>query len=156
MPGTIEARMAELGLELPESCTPRGDFLTWRRHGDTVYLAGQICEWNGSVTATGQVGVKVDIETAAKAARVCALNLLYNLREACEGDLDRVQTCLRLGGFVNAPAGFPDSPKVINGASAVFIDLFGDAGRHARTAIAVAGLPANASVEVDAFFAIRP
>lgn len=156
MSGRIEARLAELGLSLPDNCTPRGDFLPYAVHNDTVWLSGQICAWSGEVLCTGQLGDTVDIETAARAAQACALNLLFNLRQACGGDLDRVRRCLRVGGFVNAVGGFPDSPRVINGASAVFIDLFGDAGRHARTAVSVAGLPANASVEVDAIFEIDP
>jgi enamine deaminase RidA (YjgF/YER057c/UK114 family) len=150
----IERRLEELGLTLPDSCAPRGDFLPYRVHGDTVYLAGQICEWNGAILCTGQVGDSVDVETAARAAQSCALNLLFHLRAACAGDLDRVRRCLRVGGFVNARPCFPDAPRVVNGASSVFIQVFGDAGRHARTAVAVAGLPANAAVEVDAIFAI--
>jgi enamine deaminase RidA (YjgF/YER057c/UK114 family) len=155
MTGLIERRLKELGLGLPDSCAPRGDFLPYRVHGDTVYLAGQICEWNGTVICAGQVGDAVDVETAARAAESCALNLLFHLRAACDGDLDRVRACLRVGGFVNGVPGFAESPRVVDGASSVFIRLFGDAGRHARTAVAVAGLPANAAVEVDAIFAIE-
>lgn len=154
--GRIDDRLQALGLELPQPWTPRGQFLPWRREGRTVFLSGQINEWQGEVTCQGPVGDGgVDIPTAQAAAQVCALNLLYALRLACDGDLDRVDRVLRLGGFVNCVPGFAFSPLVINGATSVFIDLFGDAGWHARTAIGVAGLPGNAAVEVDAIVALR-
>jgi enamine deaminase RidA (YjgF/YER057c/UK114 family) len=143
---------AALGLELPGHCAPRGRFLPWTRSGRTVYLAGQICEWNGEVLYHGSVGASVSIDDGIKAAQVCALNLLFHLRAACGGDLARVTRCLRLGAFVNAPPGFPHSPKIANGASDVLIALWGEAGRHARTAIGVSALPMDASVEVDAIF----
>lgn len=149
--GRVDQRFQELGLTLPPPWTPRGAFLPFRRDGQLVFLSGQICEWDGKVTCTGPVGPGgVDIATAREAAKVCALNLLFTLRLACDGDLDRVGAVLRLGGFVNCVPGFADSPAVINGATQVFIDVFGDAGRHARTAVGVAGLPGNAAVEVDA------
>ena len=98
---------------------------------------------------------KERIAQARKAAQVCALNLLYRLREACDGDLDRVDGILRLGGFVNCAPGFGATPAVIDGATEVFIELFGDAGWHARTAVGVCGLPGNAAVEVDAVVRLR-
>lgn len=149
--GRVDQRLKELGLTLPPPWTPRGAFLPFRRDGKLVYLSGQICEWDGKVTCAGPVGPGgVDIATAQEAAKVCALNLLYTLQMACDGDLDQVGTVQRLGGFVNCVPGFADSPAVINGATQVFIDVFGDAGRHARTAVGVSGLPGNAAVEVDA------
>ena len=154
--GLIDQRLQALGLELPPPWQPRGDFLPFRRDGHLVYLSGQICEWAGAVTCEGPVGDGgVSLEAAQAAARVCALNLLYALRLACDGDLDRVSHVLRLGGFVNSLPGFAHPPKVINAATAVFVDVFGDAGRHARTAVGVATLPGNASVEVDAIVALR-
>lgn len=153
----IEARLAALGLVLPAPWVPRGAFLPYRREGPIVFLSGQICEWDGRVTCQGPVGDgHADITAARAAARICALNLLHALRDACDGDLDRVTRVLRLGGFVQCVPGFGDSPTVIDAATGVFIDVFGDAGRHARTAIGVAGLPGNATVEVDAVVAIRP
>ncbi len=153
--GRIDQRLKELGLVLPPPWTARGAFLPFRREGLVVYLSGQICEWDGRVTCVGPVGPGgVDIATAQAAAKICALNLLYTIRLACDGDLDRVSAVLRLGGFVNCQSGFGDSPAVINAATQVFIDVFGDAGRHARTAVGVAGLPGNASVEVDAVVAL--
>ncbi len=153
-----------MGLSLPDSCHPRGNFLPYRIDGNQVFMAGQICEWNGIVTTVGPViassqpppsdRVHVDVPTAELAARVCALNLLFHLRDACGGDFGRVGGVLRVGGFVNCLPGFDQSPAVINGASDLFIALFGERGRHARTAVGVAGLPGNASVEVDAIFTL--
>lgn len=153
---TIETRLAELGLTLPPDWTPRGRFLPYRRDGSTVYLSGQINEWDGAVTLEGPVPDTEDgIMAARKAAEVCALNLLYRLREAVEGDLDRVDCILRLGGFVNCGPGFPNTPKVIDGATEIFLALFGESGWHARTAVGVAGLPGNAAVEVDAIIRVK-
>ncbi len=151
MTSQVEKRLAGLGLELPPDWTPRGQFLPFRKDGALVYLSGQICEWAGEVTHTGPVtDTPEGIAAAKEAAKICALNLIYRLREACDGDLDRVDVILRLGGFVNCQSGFPSSPAVMNGATEVFIALFGDDGWHARTAVGVSGLPGNASVEVDA------
>jgi enamine deaminase RidA (YjgF/YER057c/UK114 family) len=147
----FDKKLADLGLVLPPDWTPRGQFLPFRREEATVYLSGQICEWDGKVTHTGPVeNSEYGVAYGQAAARICALNLLYRLRQACDGDLGRVECVLRLGGFVNCQSGFPSSPAVINGATEVFIALFGEKGWHARTAVGVSGLPGNASVEVDA------
>jgi enamine deaminase RidA (YjgF/YER057c/UK114 family) len=152
----VMEKLAALGLELPPDWVPRGRFLPYRREGAVVYLSGQICEWNGEVTLTGPVEETDDaVKAARKAAEVCALNLLHRLRQAADGDLDRVDRVLRLGGFVNCVPGFSQSPKVIDGATDLFIALFGEEGWHARTAVGVAGLPGNAAVEVDAVVTLR-
>lgn len=158
----IEAKLEELGLNLPETCAPRGAFLPYWKEGSLVFMAGQICEWNGAVPYVGPViepgqtppsgQPHVDLETGRKAAEICALNFLFHLKDAAGGDLDRVETVVRLGGFVQCVQGFGSSPAVLNGASDLLIALWGEAGRHARTAVGVSGLPANASVEVDAIF----
>lgn len=151
-----ETRLKEMGLELPPPWTPRGAFRPFRRDGLTVYLSGQICERAGNVTLEGPVGEGgVSVDEAREAAKICALNLLYCLKLACDGDLDRVAAVMRLGGFVNCAPGFPWSPKVIDGATEVFSGVFGEAGVHARTAVGVAGLPGNAAVEVDAIVTLR-
>lgn len=148
--------MQALGLEFPPDWIPRGQFLPYRRDDRVVYLSGQICEWAGDVTHVGAVlDTPEGIAQAQSAARICALNLLYRLREACDGDLDKVECILRLGGFVNCHSGFTSSPAVINGATEVFIGVFGEAGWHARTAVGVSGLPGNAQVEVDAVIKLR-
>jgi len=148
----IIAALAARGLELPRQCLPRGQFLPWTRSGRTLYLAGQICEWNGEVLYRGSIGAAVSLDEGIKAAELCALNLIFHLRAACGGNLGRVARCLRVGVFVNAPPGFAHSPKIANGASELFIVLWGEAGRHARTAVGVSALPMDASVEVDAIF----
>lgn len=153
--GRAETRLAELGLALPPPWAPRGAFAPFRRDGRTVYLSGQICEWEGAVTLQGPLDEN-GIDAAREAAKVCALNLLHCLKLACEGDLDRVAAVMRLGGFVNCVPGFPWSPKVIDGATAVFRDVFGEDGVHARTAVGVVGLPGNAAVEVDAVVTLKP
>lgn len=150
----IEERLASLGLELPRPPTPLANFLPFRVEGGLVFLAGQVCEWNGTVPFVGKLGREFDLEQGHKAARLCALNLLACLRLACDGDLDRVRRCVRVGGFVNCTEDYEHVPMVINGASDLFADLMGDDGRHARTAIGVASLPRRAAVEVDAIFTI--
>ncbi len=152
----IEEKLAALGLELPTPPTPIANFVPWRRSGSTVYLAGQVCEWNGSVPYVGKLGREFSVEQGQQAARLCALNLLACLKLACDGDLGRMQRCLRVGGFVNCEPEFEFVPMVVNGASDLFAALWGDHdGRHARTAIGVATLPRRAAVEVDAIFETR-
>lgn len=154
MSDTVLDRLAALGLVLPPVPPPRGAFKPYARAGNIIYLAGQICEWDGEVRFSGPVGEVYDLKVGQEAAQLCALNLLASLSLALEGDLDRVVACHRLGGFVYAKPGYPDVPKVINGASDLMFALFGEAGRHARTAVGVATLPAGASVEVDGIFEV--
>ncbi|APX92972.1 hypothetical protein BWR19_08535 [Halomonas sp. 1513] len=147
--------LAQRSLSLPAIPEPRGTFRPWSRLDNQLFLAGQICERDGKVLYPGKVGAEFDLETGKLAAQACALNLLAALNDAVEGDMDRVVRCVRMNGFVNVAPGFHDVPLVINGASELFIDLFGDASRHARTAIGVATLPGNAAVEVESIFEIR-
>ena len=151
----IDLKLANLGLSLPVRPTPIANFVPFRIAGHTAYLAGQTCEWNGKIVHTGRVGEEVDFSTGREAAKLCALNLLAALREACEGRLDRVSRCLRVGGFVQASSGYTQVPQVIDAASEIFIALWGERGRHARTAVGVSTLPQNAAVEVDAIFELR-
>ncbi|WOI57699.1 RidA family protein [Palleronia sp. LCG004] len=151
MSGVVEARLAELGLVLPPSAPSRALFLPGKITGNLLFLSGQICEWEGVPKFFGPVGEDFDPETGREAARMCALNLLYSAR-AVAGSLDRVSQVVRVGGFVAAPPTFGEGPAVIDGASQMFIDIWGDAGRHARTAVNVSSLPAGALVEVDAVF----
>jgi enamine deaminase RidA (YjgF/YER057c/UK114 family) len=145
----IEEKLRGLGLVLPSPPSPGGNYVPHRINGNTLILAGVICVLEGNVTHTGQVGREQTVETGAAAARVCALNTLAAIKGAL-GRLDRVQEFLYLGGYVNAVADFGQSPQVINGASDLFVQLYGDAGKHARAAVAVAGLPRNATVEIQA------
>lgn len=153
MAGRIDARLAELGITLPEGTAPQANYVPYTVSGNTVYISGQVPKL-GDEMITGKLGADVDIETGQRAARACALNLITHLRNACGGDLDRVKRCLKLGGFVQGTPDFTDAPVVMNGASDVMVDVFGDAGRHARFAVAVACLPLNSAVEVDAVFEI--
>jgi enamine deaminase RidA (YjgF/YER057c/UK114 family) len=153
---TFEARLRELGIELPRVPVPIAKFKPWQKAGDLVFLAGQVCEWNGEVRFVGKLGKDHDIEAGQSAARICGLNLVASLRAACGGDLDRVVQCVRLGGFVNCTPDYANVPQVVNGASELMIELFGERGDHSRTAIGVAALPRQAAVEVDAVFMVRP
>ena len=149
-----EARFLELGIELPIVPAPSANYVAWRRDGRLLVLAGQVCEWNGKVLYTGKVGRDIDLNTGQAAARICGLNLIAAIRQAC-GSLDRVRGCLRLGGFVNSDPEFDSVPAVINGASNLMMEIFGTAGAHARTAVGVATLPRRAAVEVDAIFVVE-
>jgi enamine deaminase RidA (YjgF/YER057c/UK114 family) len=154
MASVIEQRLKSLGIVLPAMSTPSANYIPYTRAGALVFIAGQICQVGGKPTCVGKVGGAVELAPAQAAARVCALNVLAVLKRACDGDLDRVARCVRLGGYVSAAPGFTDVPLVVDGASDLIVQVFGDAGRHARTAIGVAELPRGAAVEVDAIFEI--
>jgi len=144
----IEEKLAALGLVLPSPPAAGGNYVPYRINGDTLILAGVISSLNGEVTHAGQVGRERTVEEGYAAAQVCALNSLAAIKAAL-GRLDRVQEFLYLGGYVNAVAGFEQSPQVINGASDLFVKLYGEAGKHARAAVAVAGLPRGATAEIQ-------
>jgi enamine deaminase RidA (YjgF/YER057c/UK114 family) len=155
MAGRIEARLAELGIELPDAGAPLANYVPCVRTGDLIYVSGQICQWNGERRFIGKLGREVKLEQGQQAARLCGLNLIAQLRKALDGDLDRVVRCVRLGGFVNSMPDFTQQPQVINGCSDLVVEVFGDAGRHARTAIGVSVLPSDVAVEVDGIFEVR-
>ena len=146
---TTDQRLTELGIELPEAPAPAGNYVPSLRVGNLLYLSGAICLVNGEMTHTGKVGDGRDIEYAQAAARVCALNLLAVAKKEL-GDLDKVKQVVQLNGFVNAVPSFADSPKVINGASDLLVEILGDRGRHTRAAVAVTGLPKDSTVEIQA------
>ncbi len=154
MAGRIDARLAELGIELPEAAVPVANYVAYVVSGNTVHVAGQLPVEDGKVKHVGIVGDAVSVEYGQAAARLCALNVIAQVKAACGGDLDRVVRVLKLNGFVNAPAGFADQPAVVNGASNLMVDVFGEAGRHARSAVGMGSLPFNASVEIDAMVEI--
>jgi enamine deaminase RidA (YjgF/YER057c/UK114 family) len=145
---SVEQQLQSLGLTLPAAPAPAGSYVPFRIHGDTLILSGVLSAREGTVTYAGQVGRDQSVETGYAAAQVCALNTLASIKSAL-GGLERVREFLFLCGYVNAVAGFDRSPQVINGASDLFVKLYGDAGRHARAAVAVAGLPRNATVEIQ-------
>jgi len=154
MAGTVEQRLKSLGLELPKASTPAANYVPTVTTGNLVFVAGQVTFWNGELKFVGKVGRDFTVEQARDAARLCALNLLAHLKTACQGDLDRVRRCVKLGVFVNCTEGFDRQPEVANGASDLMVELFGDAGRHARFAVGSHALPRNVAVEVDGVFEI--
>jgi enamine deaminase RidA (YjgF/YER057c/UK114 family) len=154
MNGKIEARLKELGIELPQPAAPVANYVPFTVSGNLVFVSGQICQWNGELRFVGKLGAEVAIAGGREAARLCALNILAHLRVACGGDLDRVRRVLRLGGFVNCTPEFIDMPQVVNGASDLMVAVFGDEGRHARAAVGMNGLPGGVAVEVEATFEI--
>jgi enamine deaminase RidA (YjgF/YER057c/UK114 family) len=154
MSGRIEARLKELGIELPQPSEPVANYVPFTISGSLVFIAGQVCQWNGEFRFVGKLGAGIGVADGQQAARLCALNILAHLRVACGGDLDRVRRCLRLGGFVNCTPEFTDMPQVVNGASDLMVEVFGDSGRHARAAVGVSALPGGVAVEVDAIFEI--
>lgn len=145
----VEQRLAAAGITLPSPVAPIANYLPFVRSGNLVHISGQV-SLDASGGVTGVVGVEVDMETAQRAARLCGINLLAQMRAACDGDLDRVTRVIKLGGFVQAGPDFFDIPSVVNGCSDVMVEAFGDAGRHARSAVGVYRLPRNFAVEVDA------
>jgi enamine deaminase RidA (YjgF/YER057c/UK114 family) len=150
-----EERLAALGLELPEAAAPVANYVGHTVSGKTVYISGQLPFRNGKLAYTGRLGAGVMIDDGYAAGRQCGLNILAHLKVACGGDLDRVARVLRLGGFVNCTPEFNDAPKCVNGASDLMVEVFGEAGRHARAAVGVASLPAGASVEIDAIVELK-
>jgi enamine deaminase RidA (YjgF/YER057c/UK114 family) len=149
----IEDRLAAAGIVLPQPNPPVANYVPFVRQGDLVHISGQVSV-DASGGIRGVVGDDVDAETAKRAARLCGINLIAQMKAACEGDLDRVVRVVKLSGFVQAGSGFFEIPQVVNGASDLMVEAFGDAGRHARSAVGVYRLPLNFAVEVDAVVAI--
>ena len=143
-----ELKLAELGLSLPTPPAAAGSYVPTVRTGNLLYCAGTICSLAGQMTHTGQVGRERTVPEGAKAAEVCALNTLANIKAAV-GSLSKVSRIVFVSGFVNAVDGFTDSPAVINGASDLLVKVFGDAGKHARAAVAVNGLPRGSTAEIQ-------
>ena len=146
---TPEERLASLGLTLPEPTRPVANYVPWVRAGDLIHISGQVST-DASGGVRGIVGEDVSAEEAKRAARTCGLNLIAQMKAALDGDLSRVRRIVKLGGFVQAGPDFFDIPAVVNGCSDLMVEAFGDAGRHARSAVGVYRLPRNFAVEVDA------
>lgn len=151
---SVEERLKEQGLILPQPAAPAANYVPFTVHNGLVYVSGQLPMGPDGLAYKGKVGADVSMEDAVKAAELCALNLIAQVKAACGGDLGRVERVLRLGGFVNCTDDFGQQPAVINGASNLMVTAFGDKGRHARAAVGTNALPFNASVEIDAIFAI--
>lgn len=146
---SAEARLKHLDIALPDPAAPVANYVPFVRSGDLVHISGQISIGPDGLVS-GHVGRDMGLDEAQAAARLCAINLIAQIKAACSGDLAKLRRIVKLGGFVNADPGFTDIPKVINGASDLMVEVFGEAGRHARSAVGVAVLPLGAAVEVDA------
>lgn len=154
MQGTFEARLAALGVSLPDAPAPAANYVPFVISGDLVFVSGQISMADGAFI-TGKLGDDMTPEAGAAAARTCAIGLLAQVKAACGGDLDRLVRVVKLTGFVNSTADFGDQPKVINGASDFLVEALGEAGRHSRSAVSAASLPFGVAVEIEAIFEIR-
>lgn len=152
----VAARLSELGIVLPTIAPASGNYIPHRLVGSLLFVSGQIPRIDGVEHYAGVVGQDISAEDGYRAARLCALNILARVNAALDGDLDRVIACAQLRGFVNAPANFRGHPTVIDGASDLLVEIFGDNGRHVRTALGAGSLPRGSSVEVDAIFEVAP
>ena len=151
----IAERLKDLGIVLPKPVQPLANYVPYRWSGSLLFISGQIPLQNDSLPYLGKVGVDLSIEQGQAAARLCAINILAQVNAAFNGNLDLVDACLKLGGFVNCAPDFSAQPTVINGASDLMVDVFGDKGRHARAAVGSNALPRNVAVEIDAIFQCR-
>lgn len=154
MAGKIEARLKEIGIELPSPSQPAGTYVPYVISGNLVFISGQGPVGPNGLEFIGKVGKEQDVGAGKAAARLTMINVLAQLKAACGGDLDRVKRCVKLLGFVNATPDFDQQPAVINGGSDLLVEVFGDAGRHARSAVAAASLPFQMTVEIEAIFEI--
>ena len=150
--GKIDERLAGLGIDIPMAARPVANYVGWVMSGNLLFTAGQIPLRDGKPLYVGRAGEEVPLEEAAQAARLCAINCLAQAKAALDGDLERIRRVVKLTGFVNCPPGFTDHPQVVNGASDLMVEVFGDAGRHARSAVGASSLPLGVTVEVEAIF----
>ena len=153
--GQIDKKLRELGIVVPTPSKPVANYVPWVRTGNLVFISGQGAVRDGKIEYAGKVGDNLSLEDAINSARLTAINILAQLRDACGGDLDRVKRIVKLLGFVNCTPDFGEHPKVINGASDLMVEVFGDKGRHARSAVGAPALPFGLSVEVEAIAEIE-
>ena len=154
MANTIDARLKELGITIPEAPAPAANYVPFTTSGNLVFVACQVPFVDGKLTKTGRVGEDASVEDGHEQARICAINLIAQVKVACGGDLDRVRRVVKLGGFVASAPDFTGQPAVVNGASDLMVDVFGDAGKHARFAVGANVLPLGCVVEIDGIFEI--
>lgn len=150
MAGSIDAKLKELDIEVPEPAAPVANYVPFVAVGKLVFISGQVPLVDGKPQYIGKVGTTFSVEEGQQAARICAINLIAQMRAAAGGDLDKVKRVVRLGGFVNSTPDFTQQPSVVNGASDVMVEVFGDKGKHCRTAVSAGALPLDVAVEVDA------
>jgi len=150
---TIESRLAEVGIALPDAPAPAANYVPFVQVGDIVYVSGQISNSSDGLI-TGKLGETMEVAAGAAAAKLCAINLLAQVKAACGGDIERLVRVIKLTGFVNSTADFTNQPQVINGASDFLVEVLGDAGRHSRSAVSAASLPLGVAVEIEGIFQI--
>jgi enamine deaminase RidA (YjgF/YER057c/UK114 family) len=154
MTGRTATKLRELGIELPRPAAPQGAYVPCVRAGSLLFISGQITAGADGLEYVGTVGREINLHEAKRAARMAAINVIAQAAQALDGDLDRVQRVVKVTGFVNAVPEFTQHPEVINGASELFVEVFGESGRHARAAVGASSLPRNVAVEVEAIFEI--
>tara|TARA_R110002096_G_scaffold236730_1_gene427505 strand:- start:252 stop:713 length:462 start_codon:yes stop_codon:yes gene_type:complete len=152
---SIENRLTELGIDIPTPVAPVANYVPYVVVGNLVSVSGQIPMSKGKLAFEGKVEAGVTIEEARSAARLCALNIISQLKAACDGDLNRVKRIVKLGAFVNCVDGFGGQPQIVNAASDLMVEVFGDKGRHSRSAVGTNALPLNVPVEIDALVEIE-
>ena len=155
MANIIDQRLKELNIQLDDASVPAGSYVPYVITNNLVFISGQLPFINGQLTIKGKVGDNVSLDDAVKMSEACAKALLSQLKAACNGNLDKVNKVVKLGGFVASAPNFTDQPKVINGASDLIVSIFGDKGKHSRFAVGVAALPLNVPVEIDGIFEIE-
>ena len=155
MTSSVETRLNELGVTVPDAPAPAANYVPFVKTGNLVFISGQVPFVDGKLTATGRIGVNASSEDGQAQARICAINLIAQLKVACDGDLDRVVRVVKLGAFVSSADDFNGQPAVVNGASDLMVEAFGDAGRHARFAVGTNALPLGCLVEIDGVFEIK-
>lgn len=155
MANIIDQRLKELNIELDDASVPAGSYVPYVITNNLVFISGQLPFIDGKLTIKGKVGDNVSLDDAVKMSEACAKALLSQLKAACNGNLDKVNKVVKLGGFVASAPNFIDQPKVINGASDLIVNIFGDKGKHSRFAVGVAALPLNVPVEIDGIFEIE-
>ena len=154
MNGRITARLKELGIKLPTPAIPQGSYVPWVRTGALLFISGQITMGANGLEYVGIVGADINLEDAKRAARLAGLNVIAQAAMALDGDLDRVRRVVKVTGFVNAAPGFTQHPEIVNGASDLFVEVFGEVGLHARAAVGASSLPRNVAVEIEAVFEV--
>lgn len=155
MPRLLEDRLKDLGIEIPKAMPPAFTYVPFVRTGNLVFISGQVPQWNGERRFIGKLGREFQVEEGREAARLCALNVITQLNVAIGNDLDNLVQFVNVRGFVNSMPDFLLHPQVINGASDLFVEVFGPSGRHSRTALGVSALPSDVAVEIDAIVEVR-
>jgi len=151
---TIEENLKSLNIKLPEAPKPVGSYAAYKKVGKLIFVSGQVSFRNDGVLIKGKVGSDLTLEQGQDAAKVCAINILSQIKSACDGDLEKVKNCIKITGFVNSIDSFIEQPKIINAASELLVNIFGEKGMHSRAAVSVNSLPLGASVEIEAIFEV--